>query len=79
MVILIDNGSTYNFLDTVVVQKCKLALQMGKPILVHVANGEILNSEWRSTTVQLLMQEVVLSFYFFTLSSRGCDVVMEIQ
>lgn len=67
VVILIDTDSVLNFVDsTAVVQKCKLDVHRGKPIQVRVANGEILDSEGRSTAVQLLMQEVVFNVIFDT-------------
>lgn len=53
VVILIDTGSTHNFLDFTLVQKCKLALQRGQPIQVRVANGEVLTSDGRATIIPL--------------------------
>lgn len=43
VVILINSSSTHDFLDLAMVKKCKLAVQRGKPINVHMANGESLN------------------------------------
>lgn len=61
-----------------VVQKYKLAIKRGKSIQVHTINGYVLNSEGRSTIVNLHMQVVVFNVNFFTLSLGGCDVVLEI-
>jgi hypothetical protein len=42
MLILVDSGSTHNFVSTTFLQKIGLQAQSGKPQVVRVANGETL-------------------------------------
>lgn len=63
VVILIDTGNPHTFLDLALVHKCKFDVQRGKPIQVRVANGEVLTSEGRSTTVPLWLLSWVSNGY----------------
>lgn len=50
--ILIDFGSTYNFLNPIVVTKNKLPLHITKIVKVRVTNGELLPNEGKSGGVR---------------------------
>jgi hypothetical protein len=79
VVILIDSGSTHNFVDT------KLAATLGiRPtgqdnILVRIANGQEVVSPGRSREVEVRMQGHVFRTDLFLLPLAGCDVVLGIQ
>ncbi|KAB1203113.1 hypothetical protein CJ030_MR8G008945 [Morella rubra] len=56
VVILIDSGSTHNFLDPSIVKRGHLSVDRGEEIRVRVANGELLTSEGRSENVKISLQ-----------------------
>ena len=45
VVVLIDSGSTHNFVDSLVCKRAHLVIQKEKHIRVRVANGELVVSE----------------------------------
>ncbi|XP_041011286.1 uncharacterized protein LOC121255061 [Juglans microcarpa x Juglans regia] len=65
VVILIDTGSTHNFVDTTVAAKCDLAVDTDQSIQVCVANRDVVESLGRTSAVTVHMQ--------------GCDMVMGVQ
>jgi len=77
-IILIDSGSTHNFVDT------KLAAALGiQPsgkdgIKVKIANGQEVASQGRSREVEVKMQGHLFRTEFFILSLAGCDAVLGI-
>lgn len=79
VIVLIDIGSTHNFLDMTLIQNCKLVFQKNMPIQVRVANGEVLTSEGKVTDVPLELQRTEFTADFFTLPLGGCHVVLSIQ
>jgi len=79
VVIIIDSGSTHNFVDT------KLATTLGiRPvkqdgIMVQIANGQEMRSPGRSQGVEVKVQGTVFRTELFILPLAGCDVVLGIQ
>ncbi|XP_035544590.1 uncharacterized protein LOC118347985 [Juglans regia] len=63
LIILIDTGSTHNFVDTVAAARCKLHVQLGQTISVKVANG------WTVPQSNLIDDEE--SFETFGCGSKG--------
>lgn len=57
VVILIDSGSTHNFLDSSIVKKTQLLLNQESIIKVQLANGEQLLSESKCAGVRVEMQQ----------------------
>jgi hypothetical protein len=78
-IILIDSGSTHNFVDT------KLAAALGiQPfgqdgIKVKIANGQEVASPGKSREVEVKMQGYLFRTEFFILPLAGCNVVLGIQ
>ncbi|KAF5470266.1 hypothetical protein F2P56_010790, partial [Juglans regia] len=56
VVILVDSGSTHNFLDPLVVKKGNLAIKGEESVNVKVANGELLTSEGRCPELRFRVQ-----------------------
>ncbi|KAF5472135.1 hypothetical protein F2P56_008875 [Juglans regia] len=79
LIILIDTGSTHNFVDTVAAARCKLHVQLGQTINVKVANGQLLESMGKCVAVPLSIQSIPFTVDFFTLPLGGCDAVLGIQ
>lgn len=55
-VMLIDSGSTHNFLDPGVVRGAKLLIDCNQRLGVTVASGDQVRSEWRCKDVKLKLQ-----------------------
>jgi len=78
-IILIDSGSTHNFMDA------KLAAALGiQPvgqdgIKVKIANGQEVASPGKSREVEVKMQGYIFRTEFFILPLAGCDAVLGIQ
>jgi hypothetical protein len=77
--VLIDSGSTHNFID----QKLSRCLGLSvKPIeffWVTVANGEKLGCHERHDEVGLLIQDLEITTTFYSLPLNGLDVLLGIQ
>ncbi len=78
VIILIDSGSTHNFVDT------KLAATLGinpmgqDGIMVKIANGQEIASPARSREVEVHMQDQVFRTDLFILPLDGCDAILGI-
>ncbi|XP_035545954.1 uncharacterized protein LOC118348438 [Juglans regia] len=79
LIILIDTGSTHNFVDTVAAARCKLHVQLGQTISVKVANGQLIESTGKCVAVPLSIQSIPFTVDFLTLPLGGCDAVLGIQ
>ncbi|KAF5477456.1 hypothetical protein F2P56_004096 [Juglans regia] len=79
LIVLIDTGSTHNFVDTVAAARCKLHVQLGQAISVKVANGQLIESTGKCVAVPLTVQSIPFTVDFFTLPLGGCDAVLGIQ
>lgn len=79
MVILVDTGSTHNFMDDSVVTRSQLPIQKMEQIQVKVASGEKISSEGRCTDVNFKVQGNIFVTKFCILSLVGCDAVLRIQ
>jgi hypothetical protein len=53
VLILIDSGSTHNFVDTSIYEKTHLLIQKEQRIRVRIANGELMVSEGNCLNVQI--------------------------
>ncbi|NAW49764.1 retroviral-like aspartic protease, partial [Salmonella sp. gx-f5] len=72
VLLLVDSGSTHNFLDSSIVRKAKLKVDTTQKLKVQVANGELVTSEGACTATTLRLQgnQFTTSFYLLTLG--GC-------
>ena len=79
LVILIDTGSTHNFLDTSIWMLLKLAIAVEDSFEVKVANGALVQTRVACHAVQLKLQGQTFLMDLNVLSLRGCDVVLGTQ
>ncbi|KAF5470911.1 hypothetical protein F2P56_011397 [Juglans regia] len=79
LTILIDSGSTHNFVDTAVASKCGLAIQQSEPLQVRIANDDLVASEGKCCNVPLLIQGTTFLSDLLTLKLGGCDIVLGVQ
>ena len=77
--ILIDSGSTHNFVDPKVIKNAGIKLQPVNSFTVTVANGDKLRVQQCCSGLCWEAQGLQQSIDFFVLSLRGCDVVLGIQ
>ncbi|GJX85901.1 retrotransposon-related protein [Tanacetum coccineum] len=77
--VLIDNGSTHNFVRPDVVEKMCLPVQPTKAFKVYIGSGETLLCENVCSHVSLLMQGVAVDVDLYVLPMQGPDVVLGIQ
>ncbi|XP_042983164.1 uncharacterized protein LOC122312586 [Carya illinoinensis] len=77
--ILIDTGSTHNFLDPAVVIKGQLPINQERRVRVRVASGEQLLSEGESVQTRFNIQGISFVDNMHVLVLAGCDMVLGIQ
>ncbi|KAF5468876.1 hypothetical protein F2P56_012987 [Juglans regia] len=76
--ILVDSGSTHNFLDPLVVQKAKLRIERDSSLQVRVDDGTKVLSRGKGEEV-VRIQGSKFSIPFDVLSLGGCDIVLGVQ
>lgn len=79
VVILVDTGSTHNFLDPLIAKKAGLKIGNDQLIEVRVANGDRMSSEGMEEGLDLKVQGNQFVTDFFLLPLGGCDVVLGMQ
>ncbi|KAD6795368.1 hypothetical protein E3N88_06264 [Mikania micrantha] len=79
VLILIDSGSTHNFISDKLVRDMKIITHFISPFGVQIGNGDILrcNQICKDISLQLLDLKISQDFYLFALG--GADVVLGIQ
>jgi len=77
--ILIDRGSTHNFLHHKVVTALKLDTQDIAPLRVMVSNGEEIRCQQQCSNVTVLIQKHLFTIDFHILPLCGADVVLGVQ
>jgi hypothetical protein len=79
VVILVDSGSTHNFLDPATVSKARSPKLISKVIGVKVANGQLMSSEGKCPVVSIRVQGNTFCTEFYILTLGDCDSVLGIQ
>lgn len=79
MVILIDSGSTHNFLDEALWKLLKLPISTHDCFEVRVANGDVLSTKGACNEVQIKLQGTLFQIDLNVLPLGGCDVVLGTQ
>nr|GEX69057.1 reverse transcriptase [Tanacetum cinerariifolium] len=77
--VLIDNGSTHNFVRPDVVERMCLPVQPTKAFKVYIGSEETLLCEKVCSHVSLLMQGVAVEVDLYVLPMQGHDVLLGIQ
>lgn len=77
--ILIDSGSTHNFLYPSILSKTSLHVLTNDKVKVKVANGDQIQSEGRIKNVPVAVQNMKFSTDMYLLMLAGCDVVLGVQ
>ncbi|RWW53313.1 hypothetical protein BHE74_00040213 [Ensete ventricosum] len=77
--VLIDTGSTNNFLNSKVVARLVLQIEGCNKFDVKVADGRILNCDQRCPRVKLLLQDQEVVADFFLLPIDDYEAVLRIE
>jgi hypothetical protein len=78
-VILVDMGSTHNFMSIDVARRLGMPLKAVECFEVAVANGERIRSEGRCNGVQVCLNKAEFVIEFFLIPMEGCEVVLGAQ
>ncbi|XP_061351088.1 uncharacterized protein LOC133296155 [Gastrolobium bilobum] len=77
--VLIDGGSTHNFITHKMATYLGLVLQTLEPFIVQVGNGEGLQCRAYCKEVPLVMQSHSFSVELYALELKGADIVLGVQ
>ena len=79
VVILIDSGSTHNFINAKTAQRVNLNPIANSTLKVIVASGEQLVSSGKCTQINFKLQRIPFTIDFFILPMEGYDMVLGTQ
>ena len=75
-VILIDSGSTHNFIDAALVSQLNIHVDISQILEVKVANGDLIKTQGFYEKVPILLQGHELLVHLHVLPMGGCDLVL---
>ena len=75
VVVLIDNGASGNFLDTLLARELNLKVRRIPTFIIEVGNGQKERGEGVCFGLQLVMQDVVITQNFFLMELGGLEVL----
>nr|GMD82510.1 Transposon Ty3-G Gag-Pol polyprotein [Ipomoea batatas]GME15449.1 Transposon Ty3-G Gag-Pol polyprotein [Ipomoea batatas]GME19231.1 Transposon Ty3-G Gag-Pol polyprotein [Ipomoea batatas] len=78
-VVLIDSGSTHNFITPAIVEKLQLPTKAIKPFKVYIGNGDTLGCQLVCPSVEICMQGFTFTVDLQVLRIVGPDVVLGVQ
>nr|GEZ19891.1 hypothetical protein [Tanacetum cinerariifolium] len=79
VVVLIDGGSTHNFIDQALADRFGLVLETDTLLKVVVGNREHVTCTGRIRDLTIVIQEYVISTNFFMLPVAACPIVLGVQ
>ena len=79
VVILLDTGSSHNFLDAILVKTLQLAVDTTRILEVKVANRDLIRTNGECKDLMLKMQGNNFLVNLHVLTLGGCDVVLGTQ
>ncbi|KAJ8752156.1 hypothetical protein K2173_003764 [Erythroxylum novogranatense] len=77
--ILVDSGSTHNFVDQSIVKLCGLTVAKDQTLRVMVANRDQITCQGMCQGVSLTIQGYRTTADFFVLPSAACPIVLGVQ
>jgi len=79
VVVLIDSGSTHNFMSTHMADLLRLPVIPTEAFTIRVANGARLQCQGKFKKVQVLLQGIPFSLTLYSLPLASLDVVLGVQ
>jgi hypothetical protein len=77
--VLIDSGSTHNFIDQSIINKYELPVVPNRKFQVTVANGEKIDCTWLCPSLTIMIQRQIVTADYFILPVAACPVVLGVQ
>ena len=74
--ILIDPGSTHNFIDAILVSQLHIHVDTSQILEGKVANGDVIKTQGVCKAVPILMQGEKFLVHLHVLPMEGCDLVL---
>nr|XP_023907237.1 uncharacterized protein LOC112018933 [Quercus suber] len=79
LVILVDSGSTHNFIDAAVISVLHIHVDKSQILEVKVANGDVIKTQGLCKDVPVCLQGKVFLVQLHVLPLGGCDLVFGTQ
>lgn len=79
MTVLIDGGSTHNFIDRTIVSKYRLLMIRDKNFQVMVANQEKIECVGQCQALTIIIQGYSITTDYYVLSVAACQLVLGVQ
>ena len=79
LIVLIDSGSTHNFISERIANILQLPVQPTKPFNVKIANGRSLTCQGRFKDVPIRVQGIPFYLTVYTLPLSSLDLVLGVQ
>ena len=79
LVVLLDTGSTHNFIDAALVPSLHLLVDQSQTLEVKVASGAMVRTQGFCDQVPICIQREEFSIQYHVVPLRGCDVVLGTQ
>ena len=76
---LVDSGSSHNFLDYTIAKRLSCELQVIEGLQVTVANGDVVMTQDVCKGLKWELQGLTLQTDFYMLPLQGCDIVLGAQ
>ena len=76
LIVLIDSGSTHNFINERIAELLQLPMVPIEPFNVKVANGDPLKCQERFENVSVLLQGIPSTLTLYSLPLIGLDMVL---
>ena len=77
--ILVNSGSTHNFLDATTAKKLRCELQKIPPLTVAVADGAKLQCQWMCKGFRWFLEDMAYKTDAYIVSLGSCDMILGIQ
>jgi hypothetical protein len=77
--VLIDGGSTHNFIDQSIVSKYELHVVPNRKFQVTVANREKIDCTWLCPSFTIMIQGQIVTVDYFILPVAACPIVLGVQ
>jgi hypothetical protein len=79
VVVLIDSGSTHNFIHRRIVEEVNCFVRPVSNFQILIANGGTMKCGGRCENVKLQMGDYHLKTHMFSISMGGCDIVLGVE
>lgn len=77
--VMIDNGSTHNFITPTLAERLKLSLTPIPCFRVYIGNGDSIPWQHKCTAVPITLQDTLFTLDLFVLPIKGPDIILGIQ